>query len=596
MASSSNELHRGSAALTAALTPAGEATTGALRGRRPAFPDATAHAAPTAQLAPAASSSRPARTRFDGLSLTRAALWLAIAALVLVPITAIVVLAVSGGGWSELAEPLVLTAAVNSLVSATVSGVLSVALGTLLALLLERTDLPFRRTLRLLALSPMLMPPFVGAIAWLSLLGPSSSLNKFWSEHFGGPLASLYGGPGVIFLLTIHSFPIAMMIVTAALRRIPADLEQAARIAGSQAPRALWEITLPLLRPAMLSSFTLIAVANLADFGIPSIVGTPGRYATLSTLVYRYLQSGTVEDPLAVVAAIGFVLLIIALLGVVVDLLRGRTRVELDAQSSAPARLPLGRARLPLGIATAAGVVAITILPLITLTMQALLPAPGVPFTPETITLKSFERALTASGTLAGVQNSVFLAISAALICGVLGLAIGTLVTRTRARSNGALLGLSLLPQAIPGLVIAVAWLVIAPRIGLHNTPWIILCAYLTSFLALVVQSVSAPLAATPTTAEEAARISGASRLRALWDISCRMAVPAAFSGAVLVGLTAVRELTLSVLLLSPGSQTIGVVIFNLQQAGAYNASSALSLIVALVGLAGLGLTARTSR
>ncbi len=533
-----------------------------------------------------------ART-LDGFSAARLALWCAVAALILVPIIAIVVLAISGGGWTALGDPDVLTATGNSLVSASVSGALAVVVGTALALLLERTDLPGRRALRLLALSPMLMPPFVGAIAWLSLLGPSSAVNTFWATRFGGPLWSLYGGDGGGCLLT---YPIAMMIVTAALRRVPADLEQAARIAGSSAPRALWEVTTPLLRPAMLSSFTLIAVSNLADFGIPSIIGLPERYVTLSTLVYRYLQSGTVEDPLAVVAAIGFVLLAIALVGVVVDLLRARTRVELDAQAGPPALLPLGRARIPAAVATALAVLAVTVLPLITLAIQSLLPAPGVPFTPETVTLASFERALSASGTLQGIGNSLMLATLAALGCGVLGLGIGTFVTRTRARGNAALLSLSLLPQAIPGLVIAVAWLVIAPRIGLYNTPWIILCAYLTSFLALVVQSVHAPLSATPTTAEEAARVSGASRLRALWDISCRMAVPAAISGAILVGLTAVRELTLSVLLLSPGSQTLGVVIFNLQQAGAYNASSALSLIVAVVGLAGLGLTARTQR
>nr|WP_228407237.1 iron ABC transporter permease [Leucobacter muris] len=514
----------------------------------------------------------------------------------LLPIAAIVALAATGGGWTQLADPAVLDAAVNSLVSAALSGALAVVVGTSLALLLERTDLPGRRALRLLALSPLLMPPFVGAIAWLSLLGPSSPVNAWWSARFGAPLWNLYGGDGVVFLLAVHGYPVAMMIVTAALRRVPADLEQAARIAGSSAGRAMTAITLPLLRPAMLSSFTLIAVSNLADFGIPSIIGLPERYVTLSTLVYRYLQSGTVDDPLAVVAAIGFVLLVIALLGVVVDLLRSRTRVELDGQAAAPDRLPLGRARIPVGIAASALVLAITVLPLVTLTAQSLLPAPGVPFTPENITLASFERALTASGTLTGIGNSVMLAVSAAVVCGLLGLAIGTLVTRTRARDNAGLLGLALLPQAIPGLVIAVAWLVIAPSIGLYNTPWIILCAYLTSFLALVVQSVSAPLAATPGTAEEAARVAGASRLRALWDISCRMAVPAALSGAVLVALTAVRELTLSVLLLSPGSQTLGVVIFNLQQAGAYNASSALSLIVALVGLAGLGLTARSSR
>ena len=93
-------------------------------------------------------------------------------------------------------------------------------------------------------------------------------------------------------------------------------------------------------------------------------------------------------------------------------------------------------------------------------------------------------------------------------------------------------LATSLLPLAIPGIVIAVGWLILAPRLGLFNTPWLILAAYVTSFTALVVQAVRAPLAGIPAAAEEAARISGAGPMRSLVDISCRMAVPAAVSGA----------------------------------------------------------------
>jgi iron(III) transport system permease protein len=178
----------------------------------------------------------------------------------------------------------------------------------------------------------------------------------------------------------------------------------------------------------------------------------------------------------------------------------------------------------------------------------------------------------------------------------LIGLAIGVVATRTRARSNGALRVVSVLPQAVPGLVIAVGWLIVAPRIGLFNTPWLILAAYVMAFVAIVVQAVLAPLRATPLAAEEVARISGATRLRALLDISWRMALPAAIAGGVLVVLTAMRELTISVLLLAPGSQTLGVSIFNLQQAGAYNAASALSLVVTVVGLAGLGIAARQPR
>jgi iron(III) transport system permease protein len=534
-----------------------------------------------------------ARRTVAGVDLLRLALWLVSAAVVLVPLGAIVVLAFSANHLPLLLSGDILQAGLNSLVSATVSGVLAVAAGTLLALLLDRTDLRGRKVLRLFALTPLLVPPFVGAIAWIGIAGPTGPVNVAWTAWFGGPLWNIYGGDGVIVLLAIHSYPIAYMIVSAALRRIPTDLEQAARISGASAPRAVRTITLPLLRPAMLSAFILIAVGNLADFGIPSIIGLPERYVTLSTLIYRYIQSGTVERPLEVISTIGVVLLVVAALAMVVDLLVSRSRFELDGSASAVQLLPLGVARLPLTVVTWLGVLAITLLPLLALTSQALLPAPGVPLTWENLTLDNIVRATSAPAALTGALNSVLLSMLAGVICAVLGLAIGTVVTRTTARSNTALKTVAMLPQAIPGLVIAVGWLIIAPRIGLFNTPWLILCAYVMAFVAIVVQSVSAPLTATPMTAEEAARISGASRLRALFDISWRMAVPAAIAGGGLVVLTAVRELTISVLLLAPGAQTLGVNIFSLQQAGAYNAASALSLLITLVGLAGLGLAAR---
>nr|WP_302180756.1 iron ABC transporter permease [Microbacterium sp. NC79] len=488
-------------------------------------------------------------------------------------------------------------AAVNSVVSATISGLFAVAFGTALAILFDRTDLPGRNMLRLFALSPMLVPPFVGAIAWLGVLGPASPLNRWWASFTGAPLWSLYGGDGVIFLLTVHSYPLAMLIMSAALRRIPSDLEQAARISGAGPARALTTVTLPLLRPALLSSFVLITVGNLADFGIPSIIGLPERFTTLSTLVYRYLQSATVDSPLTVVATIGSVLLTVAVLSLVLDAVisaRGRRGVQFDVTGTIQ-RTPLGRWRRSLGMIVAIVVLGLTVLPLCALAMQALIRAPGLPFTMENITLDHFVTAISSSNTMTGATNSIMLALGAALVCMVLGLAVGVVTTRTTLKSARGLQALTLVPQAIPGLVIAVAWLIIAPRIGLFNTPWLILCAYVTSFIALVVQAVVAPLQSTAASAEESARIAGAGPVRALWDISARMALPAALSGGVIVAVTAVRELTLSVLLLSPGSQTLGVVIFNLQQAGAFGTAAALSLLVALLGIAVIGFATRST-
>lgn len=295
------------------------------------------------------------------------------------------------------------------------------------------------------------------------------------------------------------------------------------------------------------------------------------------------------------VSAIGIVLLLLAVVAVAVDRGLSRGSAALDGPVTPPTRLALGRSRSAVGVATWILALSITALPIFALATQALLPAPGVPLTWANITLDSIVAAVTAPGTVVGIENSLMLAIGAAVICGVVGLTLGVVTTRTRSRDNAVLDLVAMLPQAIPGLVIAVGWLIVGRWTGLFDTRWVILCAYVMAFLAIVVQAVRAPLLSTPLHLEEVARSSGASPARALYDVSWKMTIPAATSGAVLVGLTAVRELTMSVLLVAPGTQTLGVSIFNLQQAGDYNAASALSLLVALVGIAGLGLVAGVS-
>lgn len=534
--------------------------------------------------------------RWDGISWLRVAAWLFCLGVIVTPLSAIAVQAFSGNHLPLLLQGDVLEAGLNSLISAGLSAAGAVALGLALALVLDRTDLPGARVLRLFMLTPLLVPPFVGAIAWLGIAGPAAPVNRFWSATFGSPLWNIYGGDGVVFLLIVHSYPIAYLIIGAALRRVPSDLEQLARIGGAGAWTAVRHITIPLLKPALLSAFTLTLVSNLADFGIPSIIGLPERYVTLSTLVYRYIQSGTVDAPLEVVSTIGLLLLVLAALAVFADNLVSRRKLELEAGATVAVPVHLGRAKLLTTVIAWTVGLSLTALPIFALATQALLPAPGVPLTWENLTLDSFRRALASPSTTTGALNSLVLSVAAGVICAVVGLTIGTLITRLRSRDNALLNGVALLPQAIPGLVLAVGWLIIAPQLGLFNTPWLILCAYVMAFLAMVVQSVNAPLRSTPLALEEAARLAGASRARALFDISWRLATPAAITGGVLVMLTAVRELTISVLLVAPGSQTIGVLIFNLQQAGAYNAASALSLIITIVGLAGLGLTARGIR
>jgi iron(III) transport system permease protein len=513
------------------------------------------------------------------------------------PIAAVILLAANPEDFKYLVQRDVLGAAVNSAVTAGVSGLLATAIGAGLAIMLDRTNVFARRYLRLFYLSPFLVPPFIGAIAWLSLLGPAGTVTQFFEKLVGatGPVFSIYGVFGVTALLTIHSYPAAYIIISTSLRRVPSSLEEAARVSGASVSRSFRDVTLPLLRPTLIATFTLTAVSNLSDFGIPAILGLPVQYYTLSTLIYKYLVSSVVANPLQVVSVIGIVLLFIAAGAVFLQRKLSRS-VQLDSDGGKPDIISLGRSRLPLSVISWVIAAVFALAPLLALARQSLIPAPGVPLTWATLTFSNFTKAVTYPGALNGIGNSLFLSIAAGLVCGVLGLAIGSLITRTRSRSNVLLDLASTLPQSIPGLVIGVGWIIAGIWIGLYDTKWVILLAYVTAFVAFVVQSVRGPLAATADSLEDAARISGAGALRTMFDISWRSALPAAAAGAVLVALTAVRELTISVLLAAPGTRTLGVVIFDLQQSGDFSAAASLSLLVTIVGLLGLGIVASTSK
>ena len=526
-------------------------------------------------------------TRSPGLNLARVGIWLLAIAVFIAPLAMVVSLALGGNQFPVLIEEGLWTATWNSTFTTLLSSVAAVIVGGAIAILLERTDVAGAGVLRLFLLSPLLVPPFVGAISWLQLFGRNQGFNAM----FDRPLWDIYGADGIIFLMTLHAYPVVYVIVSAALRSIPSDLERAALVSGASNVTVLRTVTIPLLGPALLSAFTLTAVSNLADFGIPSILGSPVQFETLATMVYRFMESGTVDNPLQVVSTVGTVLMVLGIATVVADYVVSNNASSTTGKGSM--KLPLGSAKWPVTVIAWAVALAITLGPLLGLARRALLPAPGIPLSLDTITLSNFADTVTNPRVRDGFENSIILAGGAALLCAVFGWSIGILVTRTAARSNTALSLITLLPSALPGLIIGVGWVIVGRYTGIYNTRWVILLAYVCAFTAMVLQAVRAPLAKTARAMEEAAEISGAGRLRALWDTSGRMALPAVASGAVLVAVTAVRELTVSVLLVAPGTTTIGVQLFNLQQSGNYNQASALALIFAVVGIAVLAITVR---
>lgn len=491
----------------------------------------------------------------------------------------------------------------NSLIVAVGAAVCSTALGTGFAWLVARTDLPWRHAWHTLLLLPYMIPPFVGAIAWVYLLSPVGYLNQLWIALTSAstPLVIIYGPIGIIFVLTLYGYPIAYLAMLGVLERMNPVLEEAARMARATPARVLWDITLPLMLPGLLSGGLLVFLSSLANFGIPAVLGFPVRYFVLPTKIYSTILNFDLRENLQVAAALSMWLVVIA--GIVLALhqrvvQRGQF-VVVTGQAAAVTRVALGKWRWPLAASLAGFAVTSVALPLGAIVLTSITRAYGLAPTPANLTLQHYATILGGVPKVhRALLNSLGLAAGAATVITLLALGIGYLIGRVHIRGARVLELIITVPYAVPGTVVALAmilaWLRPLPllHVRLYDTLGIILLAYIARFLVFGVRTVLAGLSQVHASLEEAARMSGASALEAFKDIVVPILRPSLVAGWFLVFIPAIAELTLSILLFSVGNETLGVVIFGLHEEGKIALSAALAFLVTLC-LVGLHLATR---
>ncbi|APZ43046.1 ABC transporter permease [Acidihalobacter ferrooxydans] len=499
----------------------------------------------------------------------------------------------SGGAptlWHTLSAPVTLNATLNSLVVSAGGTAVAVILGTFYALLLGLTDIRARRALVFLLLLPLMIPPQITALSWSQLMGPSSVLLK--TLGLAPPPGSpnpIYSAWGIALLLGLQQTPLVFLALRAGVATLPRDLFEAARCAGADSGRRFVDILLPLSMPGILAGAALSFVSCLDNFGIPALLGAPIGYNVLSTLIYQRLSSfGT--SVLTQVAQLSLLAAGLALVGLGAQgLLQRRWRRRLNA-SSPPLRIVLGQRRLPLE-ALAWGLLGSLLgVPTLALLAASMVSAYGLPLDAHTITLTHYGTLLADAMIRAAVGHSVLLASLAALIAGLIALPIAYLTAWEKSHLTRILAGLSDLPFALPGAIVAVAAILLLlkplPLLGfsLYGTLWIILYAYLLRFLTLAIKPVVSGLAQADPALNEAARACGAGLGMRLRTIVWPLASPLLLGSAIMIFLMAINELTVSALLWSSGSETLGVMIYNLEDGGSTGAAAALS-IATLAGI-----------
>lgn len=543
---------------------------------------------------------RPSPPRLSGEALLLAGLFAYVAVVAMLPLGRLLAEALRPGADGALlglaAETLstrsVARALGNTVQAAVLSTLVSTALGTAFAFLLRLTDLPGRSALLFLALLPMLIPPQISALAWIELTGPSSALlAPLGLAPAPGQTNPLYSMAGIVWVMGLEHMPLVLLPVAAALGSVPQDLFEAGRIAGARRGRIVAAIVMPAVLPAVLAGAALAFVSAIGNFGVPALLGIPGRVTMLTTLIYQRLN-GFGPSVLGEVAAITLVLVALAVAGLALRQVAQRRSAALERTGAPLEPLALGRWRLPAAGLAWLALIVLSVLPLMALLSSALVPAVGVALTGETATLDNFVRLLSGNATVRrAFVNSFSLALLAALLSAAGAVALSYLAIIRGKRAARLLDAAVEAPYAVPGTVLALGVIIVflppLPLLGvsLYGTFWILLVAYLGRFLLLAQRPVAGAMQSLDPALDEAARIVGAHPLRRLSAIVVPAVMPAAMAGALLVFMTAFNELTLSALLWSVGNETLGVLVFQLQYEGNSTAASALATVIVVVTL-----------
>ncbi len=498
-----------------------------------------------------------------------------------------------------LTQPGNLRALLNTVWVGLASALGAMSVGTLAAFLMVRTDMPGKGWLRPLMIFPYAIPPFFGAIAWAQLLGPQGYLMRPLIALLGLKEApfTIYGPWGIIFVETIHFFPLVFLTVTGALQRMDTSLEEAARCSGAGSLRVMRDVTIPLVTPAVLAGGVLAFVGSLTNFGIPALLGIRARFYVLTTSIYASLNIP--DFPLATAKSMLLVIVAAGALVVQWRLQRGEGRYTVIAGKSIhPQTLRLGSMRWPAFGLAALFAIVIAILPIFSLGLTSLLRYYGAPIAAASLTLKHYAYVTSQEFIRRALWNSTLLGVSAATITMVMGTFVAYARIRARIRGAALLDTLGMLPYAIPHTVIAIAMILAWARrpFSLYGTLWIILIAYLVAYLPYSLRTTSATLQQVHGSLEEAARVSGAGPLRALRDVIVPLVRPGMVAGWILVFMPAFRELTMSILLFGLRTETIGVVIFNMQDSGYTQIAAALSVLVLAMVVAANAAARRITR
>lgn len=479
---------------------------------------------------------------------------------------------------------------VNSMVFALGSAAVALVVGTMLAYVQVRTDAPLKGLFFAASLVPLIIPGVLYTIIWVFLADPDIGIinANFFVPIFGHSVVNVFSMGGMIFVQGLHHAPIAFLLLVGAFRGMDPSLEEAAIVSGASRTAVLRRVTLPLIKASIGAAALLMFVQSLESFEVPALLGLQSGTYMFTSLIYFVLRSYPPDYGAAGAYALG--LLVIASIGVLLNnlLLRNAKSNQTISGKAFRARpLALGRARPFVGALAVIYFFFTVLLPLAVLAYASFLPYYRPPSKAAfgSFTLDNYRELGDNPIVASALKNSILLGVGTATAVMALSAIAGWYVVRTKMHGRSVLDLLFFSPLVIPGIVLglAVAFVYLRVPLPIYGTLAILLIAYTTRYLPYGMRYSSAAMAQMSDELEEAAQVSGAS----WWATFRRILLPLSSSGLiagwVYILIVSFRELSSSILLYSPGSEVLAVLIFQQFQNGSFTVVAAIGMMMVTI-------------
>ena len=472
----------------------------------------------------------------------------------------------------------------NTLITAGLSMFFGVMIAFPLAWLVGRTDMYGRRFFRTLFVMTYMVPPYVGAMAWLRLLNPRvGTLNVFLASIFGltqNPF-NIYTIGGLVWVLTTFYYPYAFITISRAMEKMDPSLEEASKISGASPLKTVMTVTFPIMLPSIVAAGLLVFVSAASCYGIPSIIGAPGQIDTVTTRIIDYVYVGSAEG-LTDATTLAVSLMVIANLVLYVsNFVCGKKQyITVSGKSTRPNIVELGKWRMPVTILVSIFALIVVIIPFATVAMTSFTKNLGKSLSSSNFTTRYWNILFTRKAILDTVKNSLISASVAATAGTIISCVMAWLLTRTKAKGRQIPDFLITLGSGTPSVVIALALIMtMSGRFGIniYNTLAIMIVAYIVKYLLMGMRTIVSAMSQIHPSLEEAALISGAEWQRSFKDVTLPLIAPSVVAGWFLIFMPSFYELTMSTLLYSTDTKTIGYELFTYQTYHSQQTASAIA-------------------